>query len=291
MQLWISAKTPVVTIFWQDLGFSGHRYPAHHARRKPAHDPSNLPFLAEHGREVIYDAEHFSMAIALIPNTHSPPSKPQSSAVLRRLFSGHQRRQPALAGRRSGGRIFSELLGRERVRRRNAECGLQIRQRKLVVGIHLTMIAKPARQFTGSSAPGPGAGHGQWLWERCGNANLISIIPDLAPDGFIWFRPVGATNRFSRYVSERRNLSPDSYHPYGASALLTRAAIMSTLCQKCQQLPAHRPSVIGNQTHQLNWRARTTSRSSAKSGLDGLSRDEENRSCSGSKRWRMWLCL
>jgi 2-isopropylmalate synthase len=89
--------------------------------------------------------------------------------------------------------------------------------------------------------------------ERCGNANLCSIIPALQLKmGIEVLHPdkMARLTEASRYVSELANLSPDTHQPYtGASAFTHKAGMHASGVAKWEESYQHvDPKVIGNRS-------------------------------------------
>ena len=87
--------------------------------------------------------------------------------------------------------------------------------------------------------------------ERCGNANLCSVIPDLAlkmnMDCISRERLTGLTD-LSHFVSELANLSPDSHQPFvGTSAFAHKGGLHASGVSKETRTYEHiRPELVGN---------------------------------------------
>lgn len=93
--------------------------------------------------------------------------------------------------------------------------------------------------------------------ERCGNANLCSVIPDLllkmgipclAPDGRL-----GALTSLSRTVAEIANLAPDAHLPYvGRSAFAHKGGIHAAAMRRNVDSYQHiQPRRVGNRSRVL----------------------------------------
>ncbi len=289
MQLLISAKTPVVTIFGKTWDFQVTDILRTTLEENLRMIRESCRFLAEHGREVIYDAEHFFDGYRANPEYALSTLKAAviggaTSIVLCDTNGGSLPWQVGEAV----DVVFSELLGRER----SAEGGMRIADSsnpaisKLVVGIHAhndseTGVANSleAVRHGATQVQGTVNGYG----ERCGNANLISIIPDLQLKmGFDLVPPekLGQLTDLSRYVSERANLSPDSHQPFvGASAFAHKGGThVNAVVKNVNSYQHIDPAVIGNQTRVLVSELAGKDNIAVKRkefGLDGLSRDEE----------------
>ncbi len=87
--------------------------------------------------------------------------------------------------------------------------------------------------------------------ERCGNANLCSVIPDLAlkmdVDCISRERLTGLTD-LAHFVSELANLSPDAHQPFvGMSAFAHKGGIHASGVSKETRTYEHiRPELVGN---------------------------------------------
>jgi 2-isopropylmalate synthase len=88
--------------------------------------------------------------------------------------------------------------------------------------------------------------------ERCGNADLCTIIPNLQLKlGYecITREQMGSLVEVSRYVSSRANLAPDHHQPYvGHSAFAHKGGMHVNGVLKCEESFQHiDPSLVGNQ--------------------------------------------
>jgi 2-isopropylmalate synthase len=92
--------------------------------------------------------------------------------------------------------------------------------------------------------------------ERCGNANLCSVIPNLKLKmgiDCIGDERVALLTEVSRYVSELANLVPDAHMPYvGASAFAHKAGLHVSGLMKREESYQHLdPALVGNQKRVL----------------------------------------
>ena len=119
--------------------------------------------------------------------------------------------------------------------------------------------------------------------ERCGNANLVSVIPDLQLKmGYRLVPPekLAQLTELSRYVSELANLNPDTHQPFvGASAFAHKGGTHVNAVVKYTMSYQHiDPIAVGNETRVLLSELSGKDNIAVKRqefGLDGLSRDEE----------------
>ena len=92
--------------------------------------------------------------------------------------------------------------------------------------------------------------------ERCGNANLCSIIPALKLKmgiDCISDEQLSRLTEVAHYVSELANLSPDPFLPYvGASAFTHKAGLHISGMMKNEESYEHiNPDLVGNRSHIL----------------------------------------
>ena len=90
------------------------------------------------------------------------------------------------------------------------------------------------------------------IGERCGNANLVSIIPNIALKmGLETQCELPSLTQLSRYVSEKTNLVPDRRQPYvGDAAFSHKAGQHADVILKDSVLMEHIDSAkVGNQRH------------------------------------------
>ena len=93
------------------------------------------------------------------------------------------------------------------------------------------------------------------LGERCGNANLVSIIPSLMLKmGFttgVSTEGLAQLTHLSRLVDERLNRAPDRGAPYvGESAFAHKGGLHVSAIEKDPRCYEHiRPELVGNRRH------------------------------------------
>ncbi len=92
------------------------------------------------------------------------------------------------------------------------------------------------------------------MGERCGNANLCSIVPDLELKLGFQALPAGALTQLydvSHFVAEVANLTPDEHLPYvGQAAFAHKGGIHVAAMRRNQQSYQHiDPTLVGNQMH------------------------------------------
>jgi 2-isopropylmalate synthase len=199
----LAADTPVVTIF-------GKTWPLHVTAALGATLAQNLAmiedsvaYLKAQGRMVVYDAEHFFDGYRADPE--------YALETLRAAARGGAER--LVLCDTNGGSLPEVVAARVR-----EVCDLFA----IPVGVHTHNDAElaVANALAGVVA---GATHVQGTvngyGERCGNANLVSIIPNLVLKlGFEQPQDLGKLRELSKYVDERANLPPNARAPYVSDA-------------------------------------------------------------------------
>lgn len=239
LQKLIEAATPVVTIF-------GKSWLLHVKEALRVSADTNLQmiadsvrFLARHGREVIFDAEHFfdgyrdddayavqvlqtaaeAGARCLVLCDTNGGSLPQDVA---RIVADVCRRVPGTAVGFHG--------------HNDAACG---------VANALMAVAAGATHLQGTI---------NGIGERCGNADLTGIIPALMLKmNYTTGVRLEELTEVSRYVDELANLTPHKRQPYvGISAFAHKGGIHVSAIQRNPRTYEHLdPALVGNQRRVL----------------------------------------
>jgi 2-isopropylmalate synthase len=240
----VAAETPVVTIF----GKSWLLHVTEVLGATPAQNldmiADSIGFIADHGREAVYDAEHFFDGYR--------GDRDYALATLRAA-------RDAGAGTlvlcdTNGGTLTDELvriLGDVRSSL-EADAGAPA----VVWGIHTHNDAELA-VANSIAAVQAGVRHVQatinGYGERCGNANMVSILANLAlKTGNLLTPPgggdLGALTQLSRSVAEIANVNPDDYQPYvGRSAFAHKGGVHGAAVAKVERSYQHvDPTVVGN---------------------------------------------
>jgi 2-isopropylmalate synthase len=241
----VAAETPVVTIF-------GKSWLLHVIEVLGATPAENLDmigesvaFVAERGREVVYDAEHYFDGY-----------RADRDYALSTLRAARQ------AGARSivlcdtnGGTLTSELLAILADTRTSLESDADAPP--VIWGIHTHNDAELA-VANSIAAVQAGVRHVQatinGYGERCGNANMVSILANLALKTDLPLLPVGGgevadLTNLSRTVAEIANQVPNDYQPYvGRSAFAHKGGVHGAAVAKVERSYQHvDPTAIGNQ--------------------------------------------
>lgn len=196
----------------------------------------SLNFLRSHARKVIYDAEHFFDGY-----------KDDAAYALRCLE----------AAQRGGAEVIvlCDTNGGSTPWEIEAITGQVVEKLKAPIGIHTHNDGECAVANT-LAAVGAGAEHVQGTingyGERCGNANLCSVIPDLELKLGLSCLPDARLSELydvSRYVAELANLAPDEHMPYvGRSAFAHKGGIHVAAIRRNPDSYQHiDPTLVGNE--------------------------------------------
>jgi 2-isopropylmalate synthase len=255
----VAAETPVVTIF----GKSWLLHVTEVLGASPAENldmiAESVAFVAERGREAVYDAEHYFDGY-----------KADRGYALSTLRAARQAgaRQLVLCDT-NGGTLTDELV---RIFG-DTRASLEADPGALPVtwGIHTHNDAELAVANT-IAAVQAGARHVQatinGYGERCGNANMVSVLANLAlktelpllPHGG---GPVAELTSLSRRVAEIANVVPSEYQPYvGRSAFAHKGGVHGAAVAKVERSYQHvDPVQVGNESRlvvsELGGRANT----------------------------------
>ena len=241
----VAAETPVVTIF----GKSWLLHVTEVLGATPAENldmvAESVAFVAERGREVVYDAEHYFDGYAADPDY-----------ALATLRAARQ------AGARSivlcdtnGGTLTGRLV--EVVRATMAGLAADPAAPPISWGIHTHNDAELAVANT-IAAVEAGVRHVQatinGYGERCGNANMVSILANLALKTELALVPAGGgrlagLTELSRGVAEIANVAPSDYQPYvGRSAFAHKGGVHGAAVAKVERSYQHvDPALVGNE--------------------------------------------
>ena len=237
----VAAETPVVTIF-------GKSWLLHVREVLQATPEENLAMVADSvafptaaGRETIYDAEHYFDGY-----------KDDAAYALATLRAARDAGSGTLVlCDTNGGTLTDELIDILRVTSAAlaADGAAEViwgihchNDAELAVANSLAAVANGVRHVQGTIN-----GYG----ERCGNANLVSILADLALQTA--YEPVpagklGELTELSRYVAEIVNIAPDDHQPYvGRSAFAHKGGVHGAATARASSSYQHvDPAVVGN---------------------------------------------
>jgi 2-isopropylmalate synthase len=255
----VAAETPVVTIF-------GKSWDLHVTDVLSASLAENLDMIAEsvsfvgdRGREVVYDAEHFF-----------------DGYIADRGYALDTLRAARQAGARqivlcdtNGGTLTGELVAIFTDSRETLAADKEAPE--VTWGIHTHNDAEMA-VANAIAAVAAGARHVQatinGYGERCGNANMISVMANLALKTELPLTPVGGGDishltSLSRSVAEIANIAPLDYQPFvGRSAFAHKGGVHGAAVAKVEHSYQHvDPVLVGNESRlvvsELGGRANT----------------------------------
>jgi 2-isopropylmalate synthase len=243
----VEARTPVVTIFGKSWLLHVKDVLGATPDENLAMIRDSLAFVGVDGRETIYDAEHY------FDGYKDDPA--YALATLRAARDGGARTL-ALCDT-NGGTLTDELVTILRATREalEADSAPQAKLASPVIwGIHchndselavansLAAVASGVRHVQGTIN-----GYG----ERCGNANLVSILADLelkTPYEPVPSGRLAELTEMSRYVAEIVNIAPDDHQPYvGRSAFAHKGGVHGAAVAKANRAYQHvEPALVGN---------------------------------------------
>lgn len=241
LRLLLESEAPVITIFGKTWDFHVTT-----ALRIGLHEnlemiEDSVRFLKSHDREVIYDAEHFFDGY-----------KAQSDYALKTVAVAAEAGADLLClCDTNGGSLPEEIAAAVRAVRRTVK--------RVRLGIHchndgglavantLAAVRAGARHIQGTVN-----GYG----ERCGNADLCQVIPNLELK--LGHTCLGSENlprlrSLSLFVSEIANVNPNDRQPFvGASAFAHKGGIHVDAVMKASQTYEHvEPETVGNRRRVL----------------------------------------
>ncbi len=284
VQLLIQANTPAITIFGKTWDLHVREVLRTTMQENLRMIRDTVAYLKSHGKEVIYDAEHFFDGYKADPE--------YALATLQAAILGGA--DGIVLCDTNGGCIPWEVGDAVDVVRRQVlgqgdgdEEGAPANPTAhVVLGIHAHNDSETGVANT-LAAVHHGCTHIQGTingyGERCGNANLVSIIPNLQLKmGYhlVDEDRLRQLTELSRYVSELANLNPDTHQPFvGASAFAHKGGMHVNAVVKHAMSYQHvDPTLVGNEMRVLLSELSGKDNIAVKRqefGLDGLTREEE----------------
>ena len=242
----VAAETPVVTIF-------GKSWLLHVTEVLGATPQENLDmvadsvrFIVERGRELVYDAEHFFDGYR--------HDRDYALATLRAARQAGAR--TLVLCDTNGGTLTDELVAVVTDVRGALEGDTEAAGAPVEWGIHTHNDAELA-VANSLAAVAAGVRHVQatinGYGERAGNANMVSILANLALKTPHELVPAGGgaltgLTELSRSVAEIANISPNDWQPYvGRSAFAHKGGVHGAAVAKVERSYQHiDPSAVGN---------------------------------------------
>jgi 2-isopropylmalate synthase len=240
----IDSQAPVLTIFGKSWDLHVESIMANTKKQNLSMIKESIQFLLSHGREVFYDAEHFFDGYRDNPE--------YALQTLEAAIEGGSR--TLVLCDTNGGSLPCDI---ESVTRKVMASFSQIPD--LVFGIHahndcamavansISAVQTGVRMVQGTIN-----GYG----ERCGNADLTSVIPILALKmKHDCIRPDNLEKllNLSRFVSETANMTPINSRPFvGKSAFAHKGGVHVSAIMKNPRAYEHMdPELVGNQRRVL----------------------------------------
>ena len=236
LNMLLNSEAPVMTIFGKSWDF----HVTEVLKTTPADNlkiiESSIAYLKEHGHEVIYDAEHFFDG--------SLANSEYALETLKAAVNGGA--DYLVLCDTNGGRIPSEVFARVSEVRKAFDVPVGIHAHndsELAVANSLAAVEAGATQVQGTIN-----GYG----ERCGNANLCSVIPNLILKmnrKCMTKKAVKQLMDVSCYVSELANMVPNDKQAYvGRSAFAHKGGMHVNAVKKNPKTFEHIvPEDVGNQ--------------------------------------------
>ena len=205
----------------------------------------SVGLMTSEGRELVYDAEHYFDGYKAHPA--------YALSTLRAALQGGAR--TLVLCDTNGGTLTSELLeilGRTREVVATYDGGADV-----TFGIHTHNDAELAVANSLAAVQG-GVRHVQatinGYGERCGNANMVSVLAGLALKTDLALAPTGggeltALTELSRAVAEIANIAPNDWQPYvGRSAFAHKGGVHGAAVAKVERSYQHiDPTAVGNE--------------------------------------------
>ncbi len=235
LQALVEARTPVATIFGKSWDFHVTHALQTTLPENLAMIADSVAFLRRHFEEVIYDAEHFFDGFRANPEY-----------ALQTLKAAEEARAHCLVlCDTNGGTLPHDLVEiiREVKTHVTAPLGIHVHNdAECAVANSLAAVTEGVNHMQGTI---------NGFGERCGNANLVSIIPNLMLKMKLACLPEGSLRELrdvSRFVSELANRQPWQHQPYvGDSAFAHKAGMHVSAVFKHPETYEHvNPELVGN---------------------------------------------
>ncbi len=238
LQTLLAAETPVCTIFGKTWNMHVTEVLRTNLEENLRMIEESVSFLRQSGRRVIYDAEHFFDGYK--------SDAEYALETLRAATRGGAERL-ALCDTNGGSMPWEVEAMVTAVREAVPEAAL---------GIHAHNYGE-CGVANSVAAVRAGAHHVQGTingyGERCGNANLCSVIPNVELKLGLQCLPSGALHQLydlSHFVAEIANLSPDDHAAYvGRSAFAHKGGVHVSAIRRHPESYEHvRPTLVGNES-------------------------------------------
>ena len=237
----LEAKTPVVTLVGKSSSYQVKEVLCTTLEENLNMISDSIRFLKEQGREVIYDAEHFFDGYKLDSGYSIETLKAAINAGVDGI---------TLCDTNGGCLTWeiqdivskvSKLLKQESLKSQNIKLGIHVHNDMGLAVINSMVAACEGCTLIQGTVNGYG--------ERCGNANLITIIPNLQIKmGYDCVPDLTHLTELSHKVSGIANFNPDEHAPYvGLEAFAHKGGIHVSAVERDPQSYEHiTPETVGN---------------------------------------------
>jgi 2-isopropylmalate synthase len=236
----LDADTAIVTIFGKSWDFHVTEALGTSLERNLKLIDGTIAFLRRHGRRVFYDAEHFFDGYAANPEYAIRTLKAAEAAGAQRLI---------LCDTNGGTMPWNvrDIIGKVTAEVRTPLGIHAHNDGGVAVANSLTAAALGVMQVQGTV---------NGLGERCGNADLCAIIPNLQikmKRRCLDDAQLARLKEVSRFIWEITNLQPPTHQPYvGESAFAHKGGVHVHAIRKSPLTYEHiRPELVGNRQRVL----------------------------------------
>lgn len=237
LQALVAAKTPCVTIFGKTWDIHVRDALRISLERNIEIIESSLAYLRQNVKHLFYDAEHFFDGFKANPDY-------ALATIKTAMITGAD---CLVLCDTNGGTLPHEIIMiMDKVKAslgNSVNLGIHCHNdAEVAVANSLTAVLAGAAQVQGTM---------NGFGERCGNANLCSIIPAISLKLKMYCKAGEKLSNLvsaSRFVSEIANLQPNKYQPYvGQSAFAHKGGVHVSAVQRNSQTYEHiRPELVGN---------------------------------------------
>ena len=231
----IEANTPVVTIFGKSSTFQVKEALQTTPEENLLMISDSTAYLKSHGKEVVYDAEHFFDGFQMDPDYALSTLRAALAAGAHFLVLCDT----------NGGTDFTtlaEVVGRVRKEFPDARLGIHAHNDSGYAAANSMAAVHEGVEMVQGTINGVG--------ERVGNANLITILANLCKKKIPTYGNIDSSQltALSRFVYELANLRPDPQQPYvGELAFAHKGGVHVDAVLKNPRLYEHiDPEAVGN---------------------------------------------
>jgi len=238
IQTLIKAETPIISIFGKTWRFHSEVSLGLSDEENEELIYNSVLYLKEAGRRIVFDAEHFFDGY-----------KDDSTFALKMIKAAEKACAETIAlCDTNGGTLPTEIqeITSEVISKLNTPIGIHTHNdSELAVSNALVAVEAGAVHVQGTI---------NGFGERCGNANLCSVIPNLQIKLNKSFNPkvdIKKITSLSHYVSELMNMVPDNRAAFvGQSAFAHKGGIHVSSVLKDSRMYEHiEPNLVGNNQH------------------------------------------